>query len=70
MARRQIDAIRGGEAAVSPASFDGREACAWCKLRAACLFDAKLDGKRQRRMKGMKWSEALEHIVLEDGTDE
>ncbi len=70
MARRQIDAIRGGEAAVSPVSFDGREACAWCKLRAACLFDAKLDGKRQRRMKGMKWSEALEHIVLEDGTDE
>lgn len=65
-ARAQIDAIRGGEAAVSPASFDGREPCAYCDYRYACLFDSRIDGKRVRRMKNMKWNEVFDRIALED----
>ena len=65
-AQAQIDAIRGGEAAVSPASFDGREPCAYCDYRAACLFDPKIDAKRLRRMKNMKWNEVFDRIALED----
>ena len=67
-AQAQIDAIRGGEAAVSPASFDGREPCAYCDYRAACLFDPKIDAKRLRRMKNMKWNEVFDRIALEDET--
>ncbi len=65
LAQRQIDAIRGGEAAVSPASLGGHSACTWCKLRAACLFDEKADAAKQRRLKKIKWNEALERIALE-----
>jgi len=66
MAQRHLDAIRAGEAAVSPVSFDGREGCTYCDYRAACLFDAKLDAARVRRLKNFKWNEALEKIALEE----
>jgi len=65
MARRHLDAIRAGEAAVSPASFDGRDACTICDYRAACLFDSRLDAGRVRRMKNLKWNEVFEKIALE-----
>ena len=65
-AREQIEAIRAGEARVSPASFDGREPCALCDYRAACLFDPKLDAGRVRRLKNIKWNEVFEKIALED----
>ena len=68
-AQDQIDAIRGGEAAVSPASFDGREPCAYCDYRAACLFDPRIDAKRLRRMKNMKWNEVFDRIALEDAEE-
>ena len=67
-ARSQIDAIRGGEAAVSPASFDGWTPCTYCNCRPACLFDPRIDAKRQRRMKNMKWNEVFDQIALEDET--
>ena len=65
-ARSQIDAIRGGEAAVCPANFDGWTPCTYCDYRPACLFDPKIDAKRQRRMKNMKWNEVFDQIALED----
>ena len=65
-AEDHIARIRAGEAAVSPASFDGREACGLCDYRAACLFDPKLDAGKVRRMKNMKWNEVFERIALED----
>ena len=68
-AREQVEGIRAGEARVSPASFDGREACALCDSRAACLFDSRLDAGRVRRLKNIKWNEVFEKIALEDGEE-
>ena len=65
MAQRHLDAIRAGNARVSPASFDGREACTICDYRAACLFDGKLDAAKVRRMKNIKWNEVFDKIALE-----
>ncbi len=65
-AKEQIDAIRGGEADVRPTQMSSGDACKWCKLRSACLFDAKIDGRKQRKFKTMGWSEALEQMALED----
>lgn len=65
-ARSQIDAIRGGEAAVSPAVFDGWTPCAYCNSRPACLFDPRIDAKRLRRLKNMKWNEVFDRIALEE----
>ena len=67
MAQRQIADIRAGDARVCPANFDGRDACALCDDRAACLFDAKLDAAKVRRFKNIKWDEVFERIALEDG---
>ena len=56
---------------MSPASFDGREPCAYCDYRAACLFDARIDAGRVRRMKNIKWNEVFDRIAVEDdGTEE
>ena len=68
-AREQIEGIRAGEARVSPASFDGREPCALCDYRAACLFDPRPDAGRVRRMKNIRWNEVFERIALEDGEE-
>lgn len=65
MAQRHLDAIRAGDARVSPASFDGRDACTICDYRAACLFDGKLDAAKVRRMKNLKWNEVFDQIALE-----
>ncbi len=65
-AEKYIAGIRAGEAAVSPASFDNRDACALCDYRAACLFDPKLDAAKARRFKNMKWNDVFEKIALED----
>lgn len=65
MAQRHLDAIREGEAKVSPASFDGRDACAICDYRAACLFDSHLDAAKVRRLKNIRWNEVFERIALE-----
>ena len=70
MAQKHLDAIRAGDARVSPASFDGREACAICDYRAACLFDGKLDAARVRRMKNIKWNEVFDRIALEQDQNE
>ena len=70
MAQRHLDAIRGGEAAVSPARFDGRDACTICDYRAACLFDSRLDSAKVRRLKNIKWTDVLEKIALEQGAKE
>ena len=70
MAQRHLDAIRSGEAAVSPASFDGREACNICDYRAACLFDSRLDRENIRRFKGVKWNEVFEKIAFEQDQKE
>ena len=70
-AEEEISSIRSGEARVSPASFDGREPCAYCDYRAACLFDARIDAGRVRRMKNIKWNEVFDRIAVEDdGTEE
>lgn len=66
MAERHIASIRAGEAGVRPISFDGRDACAFCDDRAACLFDAKLDAAQMRRLNNIKWNEVFERIALED----
>ena len=60
-----LDAIRGGEAAVSPASFRERMPCQYCDLRAACLRDDRLDAGRVRRFNRIAGAEALEKIILE-----
>ena len=65
-AENHITRIRAGEAAVSPANFDKRDACGLCDYRAACLFDPKLDANKVRRLKNMKWNEVFEQIALED----
>ena len=65
-AEKHIARIRAGEAAVSPANFDGREACTLCDYRAACLYDPKLDAGKQRRLNNIKWNEVFEKIALED----
>ena len=65
-AEAHIARIRAGEASVSPASFDGRDACGICDYRAACLFDPKLDAAKVRRLKSAKWQDVLEKIALED----
>lgn len=65
MAQRHLDAIRSGDARVSPAVFDGRDACGICDYRAACLFDPKLDAGKMRRMKNIKWNEVFDRIALE-----
>lgn len=65
-AQEQISAIRAGEAAVQPAGFDRRDGCANCDYRAACLFDARLDAGKVRRLKNYKWNEVLEMLALED----
>ena len=65
MAKKHLDAIRAGEAAVSPASFDGRDACTICDYRAACLFDARLHGGCVRKYKNIKWTEVFEKIAFE-----
>ena len=65
-AQQQIDAIRGGETDVRPTEMKDRDPCKWCKMRAACLFDARIDGKKQRKIKNMKWHEALAQMALED----
>ena len=69
-AKEQVAGIRAGEARVSPASFDGREPCALCGCREACLFDPRLDAGRVRRMKNIKWNEVFEKIALENGEEE
>lgn len=69
MAQRHLDAIRAGAAAVSPASFDGRDACSFCDYRAACLFDSKLDAGKVRRMKNIKWNEVFDKIALEQNEE-
>ncbi len=66
-ASEQLERIRAGAADISPASFDGREACALCDYRSACLFDAKMDARRLRRLKNIKWNEVFEKIAMEDG---
>ena len=66
MAESQLAAIKNGEASVSPVSFDKRDGCAFCDYRAACLFDARLDGAKVRRLKGYKWNEVFEKLALED----
>lgn len=65
MARRHLDAIRSGDARVSPASFDGRDACGICDYRSACLFDPKINAGSVRRMKNIKWNEVFEKIAFE-----
>ena len=66
MAEKQLADIRSGENAVSPASFDKRDGCAFCNYRAACLFDPRLDGTKVRRLKSLKWNEVFEKLALED----
>ena len=66
MARRELDAIRAGEAAVAPANFDNRDACALCDFRTACLFDARLDAPRARRFANLPWNEVFARIAVED----
>lgn len=70
MAQRHLDAIRAGDARVSPASFDGRDACGICDYRAACLFDGRLDAAKVRRMKNIKWNEVFDKIALEQDQKE
>ena len=70
MAEKQLADIRSGETAVSPASFDKRDGCAYCDYRAACLFDPRLDGAKVRRLKNLKWNEVFEKLALEDDTAE
>ena len=70
MAQKHLDAIRAGDARVSPASFDGRDACTICDYRAACLFDGKLDAAKVRRMKDIKWNEVFDKIALEQSPKE
>ena len=65
MAQMQIDAIRMGQAAASPANFANREPCAYCDWRASCLFDQKIDAKNVRRMKNIKWNEVFDRIAME-----
>ena len=68
-----LDGIRGGNAAIAPAESRAQSPCAWCDLRAACLFDERLDAARVRRFPRMRGHEALERIILErdeeDGAD-
>ena len=66
MAQTHIDAIRSGRAEVSPSQFDQREACAICDYRAACLFDSKIDARKVRRYKNIKWNEVFERIAFEE----
>lgn len=66
-AGEDLDQIRSGAADISPASFDGRDGCAYCEYRAACLFDAQIDAGRVRRLKNIKWNEVFEKLALEDG---
>ncbi len=68
-AGEHVERIRAGEAAASPASFDGRDACKLCDYRAACLFDPKLDAGKARRFDKPKWNEALERMALEEGRE-
>ena len=70
MAQKHLNAIRSGEVSVSPASFDGREACAFCQDRAACLFDSRLNGACVRKYKNIKWNEVFEKIALEQDPKE
>lgn len=65
MAQRHLDAIRAGEAAVSPTSFENRDACGICDHRAACLFDARLNAGNVRRLKNIKWDIVFEKIAFE-----
>lgn len=66
MAQRHLDSIRAGHAAVRPASFDGKDGCAYCDHRSACLFDPRLNADCVRRLKNYKWNEVFEKIALED----
>ncbi len=66
MAQQQIEDIRSGITAVSPAEFDRAIACARCDYHAACLFDPKLDRSKLRRLKNLKWDEVFERLALEE----
>lgn len=70
MAQRHLDEIRAGKVGVSPASFEGRDACGVCDYRAACLFDSRLDAARTRRLKNIKWNEVFEKIAFEQDRPE
>lgn len=50
MASAHVDGIRAGEAAPGPARVGKELSCRFCKLRAACLFDAGVDRERVRRV--------------------
>ena len=66
-AAEHIDAIRGGEAAISPADFRMRRHCEWCDWRPICLFDDRLDAGCVRRFRTIKGYEVLERLKLEAG---
>ena len=60
-----LDAIRSGEASVAPAEFKQSTPCQWCDLRAACLFDPRLNAACVRRFKTMRGDQVLEKLKLE-----
>ena len=59
MAGAHLDAIRSGEAAVSPASYRLGTPCTYCDWRPVCLFDARLDAGCVRRFPNLKADEVL-----------
>ena len=68
MAARHLDAIRGGEAAVAPASYRLSTPCTWCDWRPVCLFDPRLDAPCVRRFPSIKGDEVLEKLRMEEMT--
>ena len=61
-----LDDIRGGETGIAPSDFRNMSACTWCDLRAACLFDPRLDAGRVRRFPTIRCTEVLRHLKLKE----
>lgn len=64
MAGQHLDAIRGGEASVSPARFRQQDPCKNCAWREICLFDERLDAGCVRRFRTIKPDKVIEMLKL------
>lgn len=54
-----VDAIRGGRAAPSPARTKRSNPCTYCDFRSACHFDDAMDAARVRRFEDMSNDEVI-----------
>ena len=64
-AAEHLDDIRSGRVEAAPAEFHRRQACQYCRWRAICQFDDRLDASRIRHFDTMPGSAVLTKLKLE-----